>query len=525
MNAVEIAIGLILVAVVLATAAQRLGVPYPTVLVLGGLALGFVPGLPHVQIPPNIAFLVFIPPLVYQVASQFALRELRQHRWPIFRLSIGLVLINLLCVAGVAHWGIDGFSWSAAFVLAAVVTPTDTAAVSAVTRALPVPRRVERILEGESLFNDVVALVAYQQAVKAVVTGSFSAGGAGSELVWDAVGGACVGLAVGALATWVRRRVHDPAINTAASLLTPFTAYLGAELVGGSGVVATVVTGLYVGHVLLPSLRAVERVQAVSFWAGTRFILEGLAFVLIGFQLRLAGEQLANESPAGLLRNCLLICAATVAVRVVWMFAWAGLTRLGRRAAGAPHPPLGHSVLLAWAGMRGVDSLAAALALPLVLADGAPFPQRNLILLVSFSVILTTLVVQGLTLPVLIRRLGLPADESTRLEELRIRMSAAEAALERIEELASTAETSPEVVNNLRELYRLRIRQYHAGLDFAGEHPASSAIDDAYCLMMELLRTERQVVIAFWAAGLISDDARQRVERAMDYEELKLGAS
>lgn len=525
MNSVEVVIGLILVAVVLAAIAQRLGVPYPTVLVLGGLALGFVPGLPHVQIPPRVAFLVFIPPLVYQVASQFALRELRHHRWPIFRLSVGLVLINLVCVAGVAHWGIDGFSWAAAFVLAAVVTPTDTAAVSAVTRDLSVPRRVERILEGESLFNDVVALVAYQQAIKATVTGSFSIGGAGADLIWDAAGGACAGLIVGIMATWARRRVHDPAINTAASLLTPFAAYIAAEAIGASGVIATVATGLYVGHVLLPSLQAAERVQALSFWAGARFVLEGLAFVLIGLQLRFAWEQLANGPFEEPLRACALVCATTVVVRIVWMFVWAALPRLSRRTAGAARPPLGHSILLAWAGMRGVDSLAAALALPLVVADGTPFPQRNLMLLVSFSVILTTLVLQGFTLPLLIRRLGLPADECSRLEELRLRLSAAEAALARIEELALAVEAPAEIVSNLRELYQLRVRQYHAGLDFAGDDPTGSAIGAAYRLMLELLKAERAVVIAFWSDGLISDDARQRVERALDYEELKLSAS
>ncbi|QJW94665.1 Na+/H+ antiporter [Frigoriglobus tundricola] len=527
MNPVEIVVGLVLVAVVLATVAQRLRVPYPTLLVLGGVTLGFVPGLPHVRIPPDVAFLVFVPPLVYQVASRFGLRDLRRHRWPIFRLAVGLVLLNLFCVAGVVHFGIDGFSWSAAFVLAAIVSPTDTAAVAAVTKNLPIPRRVERILEGESLFNDVVALVAYQQAVKAAVTGSFSLGDAGQVLVWDAVGGVGVGLAVGVLATWARHRVRDVAINTAASLLTPFAAYLGGEAIGASGVLATVAVGLYVGRVLLPTLTPAERVEAVAFWSGARFILEGLAFVLIGLELRRVVADLSDTPAAGLLGACALVCATVVVVRLAWVFAWTGLPYLfGPKRSGAEaRPPWGQALLLAWAGMRGVDSLAAALAVPLVLADGAtPLPQRNLILLLSFSVILTTLVLQGLTLPLLIRRLGLPSEDSVRREDAPIRLAAAEAALRRLDELEHTPGVPPDVVAHLRAMYLLRVHRYRSRLAPAAGDSPEPGIEAARGLVLELLKAERQVVAAMWGDGLISDDAKQRVERSLDYEELKLGA-
>lgn len=525
MNPIEIVVGLLLVAVVLAAIAQRLRIPYPTFLVLGGLALGFFPGLPPIQIPPRIAFLVFIPPLVYHVASQFALRDLRHNRWPIFRLSVGLVLVNLLCIAGVAHGWIDGFSWATAFVLAAIVSPTDTAAVTAVARNLPVPRRVERILEGESLFNDVVTLVAYQQAVWAAATGSFSLGEATVELVWDAVGGFGVGVAVGMLATWTRRRVHDTGVHTAASLLTPFAAYLGAEAVEASGVLATVAAGLYVGHFLLASLRPAERVQVFAFWAGTRFILEGLAFVLIGTQLREVTANLSDTPSSELLRDCVLVCVTTILVRLVWMFVWVGLPYFFGpfRRTAPPRPPFGHAILIGWAGMRGVDSLAAGLALPFVMADGTtPFPQRDLILLISFSVILATLVLQGLTLPILIRRLRLPVTDTIRQEESWIRRSAAEEAIKRIDPLAHALGASPEVAESLVALYALRIRQYESGVTSVGDRESASAGDIAKRLFLELLKAERQAVRTMWSEGQIEDEARQRVERALDYEELKL---
>lgn len=522
MNPVEVVVGLLLVVVVLAAAAQRLRVPYPTVLVLGGGALGFVPGLPHVRIPPGVAFLVFVPPLVYHVATRFGLRDLRRYRWPILRLSFGLVLLNLLCVAGVVRGAGDGFSWAAAFVLAAIVSPTDTAAVAAVSRGLPIPRRVERILEGESLFNDVVALVAYQHAVRAAATGAFSPGGAFLDVVWGAAGGACVGLAVGVLATWARRRVRDPAINTAASLLTPFAAYLGGEAVGASGVLATVAAGLYVGHVLLSALPPADRLQTVAFWDGTRFILEGLAFVLVGFQLRDVLADLADSSPPGLLATCALVCATVVGVRLVWVLAW----NLGPRLLvfrGAARPPLGHAVLIGWAGMRGVDSLAAALAMPLAMADGVtPFPQRNVILLAAFGVILVTLVLQGLTLPVLLRRLGLPADEAVRREEALIRVAVAAAAVRRLDELESGHGGPVGVVHHLREKYRFLIRQYQPAVD-AGSG-GSNVGDELRRLMHELLTAEREAVLALWAEGKIGDEARRRAERALDHEELKFEA-
>ncbi|MGC3968015.1 MAG: Na+/H+ antiporter [Pirellulales bacterium] len=440
MNPVHLIVGLIFVAVVLSTVAQKLRIPYPSLLVVGGVAVGFVPGLPRVQIPPDVAFLLFIPPLVYLVATQFGVRDLRSHVWPILRLSVGLMLLNLFCVAGIVHASIADFSWPMAFVLAAVVGPTDTAAVAAVANRLPVPRRVERILEGESLFNDVVALVAYQQAVKAVVSGSWSVGETAVELVWDAVGGVVAGLLVGASVTWARRRLCDTSTDTAVSLLTPFAAYLAAEVVDASGVLATVAAGLYVGRYLLAHLGPSERLQAFSFWNAARFILESLAFVLIGLELRSVLGDVGRLPPLELLRDCAWVCGATIVLRMAWMLFWNlfPCAFYRRLKPPRPAPPWQHAVLIGWSGMRGVDSLAAALAVPLVLADGVtPFPQRSLILFLSFSVILTTLVLQGLTLPLLIRRLRLPADDSLKREELRLRLAAAEAAQRRLDELCA----------------------------------------------------------------------------------------
>ena len=525
MNIVEIVIGLVLVAVILSIIAQRMRIPHPTLMVLGGLALGFAPGLPHIEIAPDITFLIFIPPLVYLVAAQFGLRDLRSNMWPILRLSIGLVLLNIISVACIAHWGIDGFTWSTAFVLAAIISPTDTAAVTAITNQIPIPKRTERVLEGESLFNDVVALVAYQQAVQATVTGTFSIGELCGSLVWEAFGGISIGLAIGMLVTWARHRVHDSSVNTAASLLTPFAAYLAADAMSASGILATVATGLYVGHALLPTLRPEERLQTFSFWVGVRFILEGLAFVLIGFQLQTVLTDLTFIPALELLGDGLLIGLATIIIRIVWVFAWTVLPIFfwKQRSNVVARPAWGHAILLSWSGMRGVSSLAAALAIPLVMADGTtPFPQRNLILFLSFSVILTTLVLQGMTLPALIRRLGFPVDDGVRREEAQVRLAAAEAAMNRLEELEQDMSVPSATVAHLRKMYQLHIRRYQSRLGLLDSDESNQGVEEACGLMLELLQAERQAVITMRAQGLISNDAMQQVERSLDYEELKL---
>jgi CPA1 family monovalent cation:H+ antiporter len=521
MNPVELIIGLILAAAVLATLARKIGIPYPVLLVLGGLVLGFMPGLPPVQIAPDVVFLIFIPPLVYIAAAQVALRDLRSNLRPILSLAVGLLLASLVVVAGVTTRCVDGFSWATAFVLAAIIGPTDTVAVNAVASATPIPRRTGAILEGESLVNDIVALVAYKMAVDAVVTGSVSYASAGLMLIWGSCAGVAVGFAVGMLSTWVRLKIQeDVTVSITVSLLTAFAAFLGAEAIGASGILATVTAGLYVGRRLSRILTPEGRIQAFAFWETVTFLLEGLAFVLIGLELRTIMDDLADYSLAQLLVYGALVSATVIVLRLIWVFASAYLLpSLSPLIRPADRPPPWQVFLVGWAGMRGVDSLAAALALPLTLGDAAtPFPQRKLILFLSFSVILSTLVLQGLSLPLLLRWLRLPADKTDEIEEAHARMKAATAALRRLTDPDLVAGVPTDLICLVRGLYERRLEKEQAELNPAD----SSAVEQYQRLCRELLRTERKVVLELRDEGLISDDVLRRIERSLDYEELRL---
>jgi Na+/H+ antiporter len=524
MNPVELVIGLILAAAILATVARKIGIPYPVLLVLGGLVLGFVPGLPVVHIPPDIVFLVFITPLVYIAATQVTLRDFRSNLRPILILSIGLVLANLLFVAGITHWGVHGFAWSTAFVLAAIIGPTDTVAVNAIASEMPIPRRIATILEGESLINDIVALVAYKIAVDAVTTGTISYSNAGVHLLWDSTAGIAVGLIVGIVASWIRRRLEEPAVSIAVSLLTGYAAFLGAELIDASGILATVTAGLYIGRQLSKILLPEGRIQAHFFWETVSFLLEGLAFVLIGLELRTIMDDLAEFSLVTLLAYGALVSSTVIVLRVVWVFLFAYLPRYVFRhiREREPAPRWPHLFLLGWAGMRGVDSLAAALALPLMLADGkTPFPHRNLIMFLSFSVILSTLVLQGLSLPLLIRWFHLQGDNVDETEEAHARLAAAQAALKRLDDGDVALEVTPELIAEVRAVYERKRQRAEAQLNPANDGVVEVATGALRRLRRALLTEERRVVIEQRDRGEISDSVLRRIERSLDYEDLR----
>jgi monovalent cation/hydrogen antiporter len=525
MNPAELIIGLILAAAILATLARRVGIPYPVLLVLGGLVLGFMPGLPAVRIEPKVVFLVFIPPLVYIAAAGVAVRDFRSNLRPILFLAVGLVLATLAVVAGVTTWCVDDFGWATAFVLAAVIGPTDTVAVNAVAAEMPMPRRAGAILEGESLVNDIVALVAYKLAVDAVTTGVVSYAGAAFMLIWGSSAGILVGLLVGALSAWARSQIKgDPTVSIIVSLLTGFAAFLAAEAISASGILATVTAGLYVGRRLSKIFTPAGRVQAFSFWATVTFLLEGLAFVLIGLELRTIMEDLADFPPATLLTYGALVSGTVIVLRLAAVFAIAyGPPWLSRRIrVQERYPPWRHVFLVGWAGMRGVDSLAASLALPFTLADGTPFPQRNLILFLSFSVIFSTLVLQGLTLPLLIRRFHFQEDRSEETEEAQARLKAARAALERLADPEVVADAPPELVALVRAFYERRLQSEQAELCRACDTAADAAINAFRRVRGEMLRTERQVILELHQADMISTDVLRRIERSFDYEEIRL---
>jgi CPA1 family monovalent cation:H+ antiporter len=501
-------------ALLVAAAVSRLAAP--VLLVCGGLILGFVPGFPHVELPPAVVLVAILPPLLYSSAFFTGLRDLRANLRPISLLAFGLVAATTLGVAVVAHAAVGGLSWAGAFTLGAIVSPTDALAATEVARRLSLPRRVVSILEGESLVNDGMALVLYKFAVAAAVSGAFSLWHATWDLVLNVVGGVAVGLAVAFCVRQVRRRVDDTPTEVAIALLSGYLAYLPASAIGVSGVLAAVTIGVYMGW-YTPELTTVQtRLSGNAFWELLVFLVNALLFALVGFQL----HSIASRLPitAELIGESLIVVAAVLAIRVVWVPVFTYVPRLlfRRIRERDPYPPWQAPVVIAWAGIRGAVSLAAALALP------TDVPQRDVIVFVTFAVILFSLVGPVVTLPGLVRLIGVEQDESGEREDAKARVRAAEAALARLDELAAEDWVRDDTAERLRGSYRFRTNRFRAryrGEDGNGVEARSA---DYQRLRRELLDAERAAVIALRNEGTIKEDVVQRVLRDIDLEDYRL---
>ena len=499
---------------VLSTASS---LPVPILLVLGGLALGFGPGVPHVELPPDIVLVAILPPLLYWTAFATSLRELRANVRPISFLAIGLVVATTVIVAAAAHRWIDGLSWGAAFVLGAVVSPTDPLAATEVARRLGVPRRIVTIIEGESLVNDATALVLYKVAVAAAVAGSFSLAGTTGKLLWNVVGGIGVGLAVAYVVRLVRRRIDDPPVEVTIALLSGYLAFLPANAIGASGVLAAVTIGVYMGW-YTPELTSSEsRLAGSGFWEILIYLVNALLFVLLGLQLRNIVDSLGGSSWGTLLADAAIVCGAVIGIRLLWVPVSTYLPRILIPSIRAkdPSPPWRYPALISWTGIRGAVSLAAALALP------TDFPQRNLIVFLTFSVILVTLVGQGLTLPPLIRLLGVESDGKAEREDAHARIEAADAALARLEELMAEDAVHEDTAERLKAQYRFRRERFRERLD-GGDGAIEERSTRFQRVRRDLLGAERSAVVALRNAGVINDDVMTRVIRDLDLEDSRL---
>jgi monovalent cation/hydrogen antiporter len=508
----------------LSVLAGAVRVPYPILLVLGGLVLGFLPGVPPAELPPDLVLVLFLPPLLYQAAFFSSPRDLRADARAITLLAVGLVLATICAVAAAAHALVGGLPWAAAFTLGAIVAPTDPLAATAIARRLGVPRRLVTVLEGESLVNDASALVAYRLAVAAVVAGSFSLWGAGLQFVGRGIGGVAIGVAVGWLIAEARRRIEDPVVEIVLSVVTGYAAYLPAELMGASGVLAAVTAGLYVGWRAPELASPSTRLLGFSFWEVLVYLLNAVLFVLVGLQLHPILTGVSGSSAAVLLGQAALVAAVVIAVRIVWGFSVPYLVRaLDRRPAQRARRVGARERLVAsWSGMRGAVSLAAALALPLETSTGQPFPQRNLIIFVTFGVIFATLVLQGLSLPWLIRRLGLHRDDSEEQEELRGRLRATDAALTRLEELAVQEWTREDTVQRMRGLYQFRRRRLKARAGYLADDGVQDRSLAYQRLVRELLEAQRREIVRLRNQGQISNEVMHRIERDLDLEDSRL---
>ena len=513
-----VALALILAVATLLAIAPTVRIPYPILLVLGGLVIGVLPGMPEFDVEPELVFFGVLPPLLYGAAFFTSLRDLRANARPIGLLAVGLVVVTTVGVAVVAHELVDGLSWGAAFVLGAIVSPTDPLAATSIARRLGVPRKLVSIVEGESLVNDGTGLVLYRVAVAAVVTGSFSEYYTGGLFVVSAGGGVAVGLGVGWLVRQIRRRLDNPPAELTISLLTGYVAFIPAELMGVSAVLAAVTAGVYLGwHT--PELTTPQvRLQGLAVWEIVQYLLNALLFVLIGLQLPVVMEALEGVPASRLLWYAVLVSLTVIVLRFAWVFLVLNLPKwIARRMSNWRG-----AVFLSWTGMRGAVSLAAALALPLQTDDGAPFPGRELILFLTFTVILATLVVQGLTLPFVIRGLGLEDDGIEDREDAKARIHAAEAALSRLEELVGEDWVREDTAERVRGAYRFRTTRFRARLDDGDDGSIESRSQDYQRLRRELLDAERQALVDLRRSGAISNEVWLRVGRDLDLEDQRL---
>jgi CPA1 family monovalent cation:H+ antiporter len=518
---IELVLGLLVVAVALGYVARRIGVAYPILLLLGGLVLGFLPGLPTIELDPDLVFLLFLPPILFGAGFSTPIRDFKANIRPIALLAIGLVVFSTVAVGVVAQIAIPGLPAAAAFALGAIVAPPDAVAATSIFRRLGVPPRVVTILEGESLVNDASAITLYRLAIGAVAAGSFSALNASVSFVVVGVGGIVVGVVVGIIVTEAWRRTSDPTLEIMVSLLAPFAAYLPAETLGVSGVLATVVAGLIAGRRAPRVLSPQARLQGFGVWNIVTYTINGFAFTLIGLQLPAIAGKLTAYSGVQLASWAVVISATVILARFVWVFPATYLPRMlsAKVRAKDPPPPREAVFVIAWAGMRGAVSLAAALALPLEPA----FPNRDLVIFLTFCVILATLVGQGLTLPFVVRRLGVMAVSGPNAEEARARLAATEAALGKLADLEGRYPTHKELIDNLRSRYEHEAS--HVGAD--GEGPR----DEEELELLEhkeirdaVLEAQRDAVIALRDDGIIGDEILYGIQRDLDLEALRTGA-
>lgn len=520
---IELVIGLLLAVAGLAVLARKLRLAYPILFVLGGLILGFIPGLPALHLNPDLIFTLFLPPLLYPAAFLTPWRDFHANIGPILRLAIGLVLFSAIAVAWFGH-EFMAMPLAAGFVLGAIVAPPDAVAATAITQNLRVPRRLVTILDGESLVNDATAFTAYRFAIAAVMTGQFSLAAASGKFLVVAAGGLVVGVAVGWMVSMIQKMLDDPSVQTTLSLLTPYVAYLLAERVQASGVLAVVVTGLYVGWRAPEVLTSRMRLTAYGVWNTVVFILNGFIFILIGLQLPEVVHNMSRHSLGDAIRFSALITAVLIVVRIVWFFSSNVFAKVLRPDENCkkPRPSWRHLVVLSWAGMRGVDSLAAALALPFTLQNGEPFPDRALIVFATFGAILGTLVFQGLTLAPLIRALKIVDDRSQEEEERQARLKANQAALRHLTEVARNKRIDNGVLERLRVEYEDRIQQLSGGED-GDDHKKLSVYSAEYeNLSRQILAEERKTILHLRNERVINDHVLRRIQRDLDLAEARL---
>ena len=513
-----IALSIVFIAIaVLVPIANRINVAYPIVLVLGGMAIGFIPGIPTFPLPPDLVLVVFLPPLLYWESLTAPTSEFRAGAFWIFQLAFGLVIVTTVVVASVSHAMIPGMSWGVAFVLGAIVSSTDEVAFAAIADRLKVPRHIIGTIEGESLVNDATSLILYSIGIAAVVGASFSLLHAAGALVVTIVESLLIGGAAAGLAYLAWRALKDEAMQATISVVVPFLAYLPAYYIGASGVLATVTTGVVVSRFAPKVLQPRAREMLSGFWVIVVFLLNAFIFTEVGIRFHQIVTSLHEYSLWQLLWWGGAVAAACVIVRLIWTFAQGLLPSTNEPEHFGGKADWSHVAVLAWTGMRGGVSLAAALAIPLTTVVG-PFPHRDLVICITFAVLLVTLVGQGGTLPALIRWLHIKDDGAAVREERLALMATAHAGLERLDELERENKYPTDVLELHRRRLEARLAEFSAA---AGETAASRTTAAFRRVQRELIAAQRAKLIALREGGKIDNTVLRRLQRVLDLEDVE----
>jgi CPA1 family monovalent cation:H+ antiporter len=509
---------------------SRINIPQPILLVVAGLCIGFIPSLPDLSLDPQVVFLIFLPPLLFDAASQTSWRDFRADLRPITALAISLVFCTTLAVAATIHFLIPSFGWPVAFVLGAIISPTDAVATTSIIKGMNLNKRIITIIEGESLVNDASALIGYRYALTAVLTGSFTFWDAGLQFIIVACGGVLAGIIIGYIMVFIHKKITDNSlIETGLNLLTPYVAYLAAEKLHVSGILSVVVAGLVISWRAPEIFSYQTRMHTRSLWETIVFLLNGFVFILIGLQLPGILRQVHSFTTGELILYGFIISGVTILVRMFWVFGGAYWTTVFHRKKHADTTPVSwkHVVVIAWTGTRGVLSLAAALALPFALEDGSLFPQRHLILFLTFVVIFVTLVIQGITLPLVIRILRLKPDTTESREKKELQLHITNSVLHFID-TDMQASISSEIRTQLKKAYDMRADRLsreirlHKKKETAEDTAAIPVLSPLINAQQEILEFERELLIQLYKNAVYNDAVIREVERELDIEAMRL---
>ncbi len=521
MRTAELLLALLILVAALVTLARRLRTPYPVLLLAGGLGLGAIPGLPRIEIEPDAVLLLVLPPIVYVAAFFTPIRSFRANLGDVVSLAIGLVLASTFAVAGVALALVPGMTVPIAIALGAIVSPPDEVAAMAVMERLGAPRRLMVLLQGESLLNDATALTVYRVALGAAALGfpifTFTTVG---RFALIAAGGIAIGLAVGWLSAYVRAHLSDTPVEITVSLLTPYAAYLPAELTGASGVLAAVTAGLYVGRRSSRLMGSDVRLAARPVWDMLVFLLNGIVFLLIGLQIASIVRGTGASTLLVLAAQGLAVSVVLIAVRALWIL---GMTAWQRFHTPPQQLSSAEVIVLAWTGMRGVVSLAAALAVPLALPSGTPVPARDALIVITFTVILVTLVGQGVSLPFVVRAVRLAEDDGARAEEQQARRELANQALRQIDALYEKWPGHRPLLDQLRATYQHRA-EHAEQAELSPQSAAEQELVEHKQIRRSVIDAQREAVLLMRDRGSIDDDVLRSIERELDLEEVRMEA-